>query len=435
MRAHRQIGFLSLFLVLSVACASPTAESYYLQGKQLREANRPVEAMQAFLSAVRVPSDEFAVKGRAYSNMATMCRIGEQHELAFDLYRQSLNQFVAAEDTLAQAFALNNMAWEKAVLADKQTAFQLLDSALALSSSEAVQTKVLESRAAACLYADEYDSVLFYTAQKPAHASTPISAHASTPMPALDSSSTSALDSAQTSSPYFAILRAQAYTFLNHKDSALFYARQVLAETDNPRYLDDAYYILTHCDSTAAADDIRDLASARTDLRRSLERNDPEWIEAMLLARQALEPYSPPLKPQTVFALIASAILLLLALAVWLYLRSRRRENALDAQCRLLRQSPDIRSELQWNDYRQFSALCNKLLSGIVSKLEQRGLPERDIRICVLVLIGFSYAEMAQILFRAENGIGKDKYLIAKRLGVSAKQLQETLRSIANSHA
>ena len=155
----------------------------------------------------------------------------------------------------------------------------------------------------------------------------------------------------------------------------------------------------------------------------------------MLLARQALEPYSPPLKPQTLFALIASAILLLLAFAAWLYLRSRRREKALDAQCRLLRQSPDIRSELQWNDYRQFSALCNKLLSGIVSKLEQRGLPERDIRICVLVLIGFSYAEMAQILFRAENGIGKDKYLIAKRLGVSAKQLQETLRSIANSHA
>lgn len=419
MRAHRQIGFLSLFLVLSVACASPTAESYYLQGKQLREANRPVEAMQAFLSAVRVPSDEFAVKGRACSNMATMCRIGEQHELAFDLYRQSLNQFVAAKDTLAQAFALNNMAWEKAVLADKQTAFQLLDSALAISSSEAVQTKVRESRAAACLYAAEYDSVLFYTS--------PISAHASTPKPALDSSSTS--------SPYFAILRAQAYTFMNNKDSALFYARQVLAETDNPRYLDDAYYILTHCDSTAAADDIRDLASARTDLRRSLERNDPEWIEAMLLARQAFEPYSPPLNPQTLFALIASAILLLLALAAWLYLRSRRRENALDAQCRLLRQSPDIRSELQWNDYRQFSALCNKLLSGIVSKLEQRGLPERDIRICVLVLIGFSYAEMAQILFRAENGIGKDKYLIAKRLGVSAKQLQETLRSIANSHA
>ena len=411
MRAHRQIGFLSLFLVLSVACASPTADSYYLQGKQLREAGQPVEAMRAFLSAVQVPSDEFAVKGRAYSNMATMCRIGEQHELAFDLYRQSLNQFVAAKDTLAQAFALNNMAWEKAVLADKQTAFRLLDSALARSSSEAVQAKVLESRAAAYLYAAEYDSVLFYTAPN------------------------NALGSAQTASPYFAILRAQAYTFLNNKDSALFYARQVLAETDNPRYLDDAYYILTHCDTAAAADDIRTLASSRADTQRSLERNDPEWIEAMLLAQEALRPYSPPLKPQTIAALIASAVLFLLIAAAWLCLRSHRRENALENQCRLLCQSTAIREELHWNDYRQFSAVCNERLSGIVSKLEQRGLQERDIRICVLVLIGFSYAEMAQILFRAENGIGKDKYLIAKRLGVSAKQLQDTLRSIANSHA
>ena len=411
MRPGLQIGFLSLLLVLSVACASPTAESYYLQGKQFREADKPVEAMQAFLSAVRVHSDEFAVKGRAYSNMATMCRMGEQHELAFDLYRKSLDQFVAAKDTLAQAFALNNMAWEKAVLADKQTAFQLLDSALAISSSEAVQTKVLESRAAACLYAAQYDSVLFYAAQTPA------------------------LDSAQTTSAYFAILRAQAYTFLDNKDSALFYARQVLARTENPRYLDDAYYILAHCDSAAEADDIRTLASVRADIQRSLERNDPEWMEAMLLAQEALSPFSAPLKPQTIFALIASAILLLLVAAGVLWLRSRRRENALDNQCRLLRQAPGIREELHWNDYRQFSAICNERLSGIVSKLEQRGLPERDIRICILVLIGFSYAEMAQILFRAENGIGKDKYLIAKRLGVSAKQLQDTLRSIANSHA
>ena len=64
-----------------------------------------------------------------------------------------------------------------------------------------------------------------------------------------------------------------------------------------------------------------------------------------------------------------------------------------------------------------------------------KGLSEREIRICVLVLIGFSYAEIAQILFRAESGIGKDKYTIAKHLGVSVKQLRETLLSIAFNHA
>jgi hypothetical protein len=48
------------------------------------------------------------------------------------------------------------------------------------------------------------------------------------------------------------------------------------------------------------------------------------------------------------------------------------------------------------------------------------------------VLIGLSYAQMAEVLYRAESGIGKDKYLIAKHLGVSVKDLQSTLFSIAH---
>ena len=49
----------------------------------------------------------------------------------------------------------------------------------------------------------------------------------------------------------------------------------------------------------------------------------------------------------------------------------------------------------------------------------------------MLVLIGLSYTEIAAVLYRAESGIGKDKYLIAKRLGVRTKDLQHTLREIA----
>ena len=48
------------------------------------------------------------------------------------------------------------------------------------------------------------------------------------------------------------------------------------------------------------------------------------------------------------------------------------------------------------------------------------------------LIIGLSYAQMAEVLFRAESGIGKDKYMIAKRLGVSVKDLQTTLIKIAN---
>ena len=383
-----------------MACSSPTAESYYRQGRELREADEPVAAMNAFIAATRVQSREYNFKARSWSNMATMCRIGERHDLAYALYEKSLEQFALAKDTVAQAYALNNMAWEQAVQGNKDAATSLMDAALRLCADTAVQHKVLESRAASCLYAEEYDSVLFYTRQT-------------------------------APSVYFDMLQAQAYTFLGNNDSALFYAKRVVTQTDNPRYLDDVYYILTYCDSTALADEVRALAATRADIQLDLERNRGAWIEAMLLAEGALTPQELPLKPEILVILLCVVLPLIVLLVVFLILR-RRHSDSLEQQCRTLRRSKNLREELQWNNYPQFCDVCNERLSHIVTKLEQRGLSEREIRICVLVLIGLSYAQMAEVLIRAESGIGKDKYLVAKRLGVSIKDLQATLIQIAN---
>lgn len=385
-----------------MACSSPTAESYYRHGRELREADDPVAAMNAFIAATRVHSREYTYKARSWSNMATMCRIGERHDLAYALYEKSLEQFVLAKDTLAQAYALNNMAWEQAVQGNKEEATSLIDAALGLCADTVVQHKVLESRAAACLYAEEYDSVLYYTHLSPF------------------------------STPYFDILQAQAYTFLGNNDSALFYAKRVVTETDNPRYLDDVYYILTYCDSTAQADEVRALAATRSDILMDLERNRADWIEAMLLAQNALQP-----QKRTPIPIILILLIVLTGLAgLGTFVYRRKKANSLEQQCLALRKSDHLREELQWNNYPQFRAVCDERLSSIVSKLENKGLSEREIRICVLVLIGLSYAQMAEVLIRAENGIGKDKYLIAKRLGVSVKDLQSTLIHIANeSHA
>jgi hypothetical protein len=377
----------------------------YKQGKQFREADKPVEAVRAFTDATRVRSNEFAVKGRSFSNIATMCRKVEQHELAYALYEKSREQFALAEDKLAEAYALNNMAWEKAVLFDKTAAMSLIDSALSLSQEPAVQTKVLESRAAAYLYHSDLDSALLCTTSPPEE------------------------------SVYLDMVRALAFALLVQNDSAVVYARKVLSQTDNPRYLDDIYYILTNCDSAAVADDIRLLSSKRADVQRSLERNNPEWMAAMQLAQEALVTPSYNKVQRIAFYIGGLALWFLLAFAIVLFLRHRSRARSLQQQCHLLRKSSDVKNELSWETYPLFRRTCNARLSGIVDKLEKRGLTEREIRIAVLVLIGFSYAEIAQILFRAESGIGKDKYLIAKHLGVSVKELQPALRQIANNNA
>lgn len=360
--------------------------------------------MRAFTAATRVISDEYGFKGRSFSNMATMCRKAEQHELAFSLYARSREQFRRAHDTIAEAYALNNMAWEKAVLCDKPAAMSLIDSALSLSQDPAVEAKVLESRAAAYLYHSDLDSALLCTASSPEE------------------------------SVYLDMVRALAFALLVQNDSAVVYARKVLPKTDNPRYLDDIYYILTNCDSAAVADDIRLLSSKRADVQRSLERNNPDWMTAMHLAQEALVTprYSKTRRIGLFFGGVA--LWFLVALAIVLVLRYRSRTNSLEQQCRELRKSADVKAELRWNDYLLFRQTCNARLSGIVDKLEQKDFTEREIRIAVLVLIGFSYAEIAQILFRAESGIGKDKYLIAKQLGVSVKELQPALWKMANSN-
>jgi DNA-binding NarL/FixJ family response regulator len=57
------------------------------------------------------------------------------------------------------------------------------------------------------------------------------------------------------------------------------------------------------------------------------------------------------------------------------------------------------------------------------------GLNEQDIRLCVLVLLGLSHKEIADMLNCSHKSIGKFKDLTAKKLGISGGQLQEILNS------
>lgn len=396
-----KIGYI-LFLCLLVSC-SQNAEKHYNEGRSWREQNEPIAAMKSFIAATQSLSNNYAIKGRSYSNMATMCRICERHDLAYAIYEKSAEEFHRAEDTTAYAYALNNMAWELAVQGQKEQAIILADSACKVCPSNEVQNKTIETRAAACLYNAEYDSTIYYANIIPIK------------------------------SVYFDILKAQAYTFKQQGDSAMFYAKRVAEQTNNPRYLDNVYYILSHCDSIALVEEVRSLADTRSDIHRSLERNNAEWIEAMLLAEQYI--HSPHLPIQWKISIITISMLIIIAIAILLYyLRNKTqlgREKQLAQQCEALRHDPYMKEKLRWDVYSKFCSQSNILFFGIADKLKQCNLTEREIRICVLVLIGLSYAEIAEVLYRAESGIGKDKYLIAKRLGVSAKDLRSTLWAIA----
>ena len=107
------------------------------------------------------------------------------------------------------------------------------------------------------------------------------------------------------------------------------------------------------------------------------------------------------------------------------------RQLDLSQNIRLLRETKDLRNELAWDDFTAFCAQSDKRLNAITTKLQAFGLNEQDVRICVLVLIGLSHKETAEILNCSPKSIGKLKDLTAKKLGVSGGQLQEKLLKTA----
>lgn len=398
--------------LMLVSCAKPShddVQAWYEQGKTLRAQGEPQEAMEFFLKAAHSGTDDEILLGRVYSNMANICRQANEHAKACQVYALSATHFASAADDLAYAYALNNMAWEQAAQAHKDSALQLVAEALRIYPLFPLTDKVIETRAAACLFAQQYDSVLYYT--QPA------------------------------TNDYLLMLRAQAYSYLHISDSATYYARLLLPRIDNLFYLDDIYYILTHDDLSADTETIRQLSSERADVQKAIEQRHGKLMLAVQLLDQNLYPAS------TNWRLIAeTTLILLVCLAVIVFgiitIIERRklydertehdttRRKEMNQSLQLLRESANLKQELAWTDYYAFRHQTDKLFHGLATTLEQQSLNEQDIRICVLVLIGLSHRQIASILPCSQKSIGKLKDLTARKLGVSGGQLRAKLISL-----
>ena len=406
-RMNHIAAWLLCVLTLS-ACtyrADERAQTLYEQGRELRQQGEPAQAMQVFLRASQCKTKDEKLLGRIWSNMATLCRQATEHELAYRTYAVSAEHFAAAKDTLAYAYALNNMAWEQAVMGHKDSALLLVDSAIICYPRPPLTDKIIETRAAACLFKEEYDSVLFYSAP-----------------PAND---------------YLLMLRAQAFSYLQKDDSATYYAQLLLPRTNDPLYLDDLYYILTHNDTAANIETIRTLSSERADVQKDLETRHGELTRAVQIFELELNRSSSP------WLMIAylCAILISIGLSIWALVIHRRhcklhhalseqelmRKNETERNIRHLTETGDLRAELQWNNYSALCRMIDRQFHGLADYLQAQALNEQDIRLCILVLLGLSHKQMADLLNCSPKSIGKLKDLTARKLRTSGGKLREIL--------
>ena len=220
------------------------AKANYYYGRQLRAAGNYPESMKCFLNVVHSRAKDYELKGRAYTNIAIICRLEGNHALAYDMFRQSADCFNALGDTIAYYYALNSMAFELAEQSEKEKVLVILNKIRNGCFNNDVIARTLETQAEACFMVQQYDSAILYADM---------------------------LQKCGNTEPTGQLIKAQSYYFLNNKDSAVYYAKRVVQNSQSWFDLNNAYYILANNDGEAEFSAIQQLHANRSDIQKQIE--------------------------------------------------------------------------------------------------------------------------------------------------------------------
>ena len=421
-QAYETLGAIPLPFREGMGLGSTYAHACYHYGRLLREKDNPVEAMQCFINASHTRTRDYHILGRVYSNMGDIAHLAGEFPLAYDMYERSGQMYLQNGDSLLYYYDLNNMAFELAEQGKKEKVYKLIHIIENHTDDKNLLTLAFAPKAIACKNEAQYDSMLYYTGL--------------------------ALEYQQCE-PCILLCRAQAYSFLGQKDSAIFYAQQVTTQSESLFELNNALYILTNDDNSKDIAAVREVAAERSDTQKLLEIRQGKLSQAVQLLEQDLHR-----KPNLAWLYAIIVTLLLVGSVIGLYIYKKRQKHQLLSQhisalenktettivqmrqqveerCLVLMRSSSLKKDLQWNDYEALCHFTNQQFYFLADKLQQKGLSEKEIRLCILSLINCSYDTLAEMLFYAPNGVGKFKLRVAKKLGTTAKKMREFLIDMA----
>ena len=443
-QAYETLGAYQFLSPFAFHPSSSFTHACYHYGKLLRARDHPAEAMQAFINATHSRTRDYRILGRVYSNMGSICHLAGDFPLSYDMYEKSANIFLQNGDTLAYYYGLNDMAYELAEQGQKDSCFNIIANIKNHASYDSVLLAYCWiTQAQACLKCKQYDSLIFYAQQSKQIAST------------LPSSS---------------LQLAQAYSYLGERDSATYYALFVLNNTNELFDVNNALYILTNDDMSKDKDAIRETAAARSDTQK-IEKRKSKLSQSILLLEQDLA-RKPDLKwLYTVIAVVLFICSAIILVHVW---RKRKQHQQIiheidikqhqqaqliegiatlhteisqlseqqqkthlqllsdiEATCSALRNTKDLHKEPYWKDYGQLCEMINRRFNNLAFLLQKYSLSEREVRLCVLVLLDLNRQQIAEILPYSLNGIGKFKYRVAQKLGTNGGNLRNFLIKIS----
>ena len=381
-------------------------------------------AAQCYIQSDRLGMDSPLARGRVNVCMGYICSQHNADSLALWYNARALRCFQTAGDSFYCASALLTLSVSYASLGDYAKSDSLWQAAdrYALSDTDFEEYRC-DSRIYYFMHRSEYDSALVWLQKVPPTTSLRL------------------------------VQRARAWEHVGRMDSAVWYAKQVIARSVDRAHRVGAYYIL-HAQAVADGDMQRanDLAAARL----GEMRQQTQEVEGKLTAVHALQAYRERCERETIWQWLWGMLVLLVAIGIGCifigykrFVRLRLHESDLTQQLHDMTQAQAVhlqqKSEAMettlsqkkplfaignpiWQDEKKLTQQADSHLFNIYTRLhEQYGIDMQDFRICLLTLFDASRSEIAETIHRAVSSVPKLRSNTAKKLGTSNTQLRAFL--------
>jgi len=431
---------------------STLGKAYYYMGRNYSLSNQIPNAADCYIEADRLQIDDPICRGRINSNMGYICTQNNNDSLALIFYERASKDFKESGNEWRYAQSLLDRIEFNVKLHHYIVADSLLQIAQTYPLDSAYRARYYETRGLYHYEQQQYDSALVYFNQ--------------------------GLDYWQNEEDKcFSYLKIMQLYYFGKKDFQMLipFANLIIAYSNNPNYLANAYYcLLLDAKEKNDVDMLSQYTHARTDALKLLRINTNQYAEA---TPKLMEYLQNPHPLRWVWITIAGFALLssLLFIGIMTYrkhtaehlnnatsrlqetnillqaanetiddLSTRMREKELaekietKASYSFNKSINTIRSEFpapsnKWNDYHKLKKDIDPWLHNWLCTLDQLNLSDREKILCVYTLLypHLSTAKLANYMNYQKDGIRVFKSRIVQRLGIKSSQLPTFLQNLS----
>lgn len=417
------------------------AKAYYFMGRNFYYLNDFSTAADYYILCDRMNPSDLVYKGRINSCMGYLCKQDSCFKEALVFYERSSKAFKESGDEWYYAHNLLNVAEQYVNLRKYDKADSILSLASSYEIDSAYYARMVETRGMYYYEQQQYDSALVYLVNE-------LSILRSTNMQC-----------------FCMHLILQCYSRMNRIDLALPYAEYIIKHSLRTGFMNNAYYVLIkNAEQHNDISKVAEYSYLREDLSRRLRFVSDSYAEASTKLKSHIK-YPYPFRAGKIIIAVGGLVIVIVSLG-WIVYRKKNKRLAIEKQsieAELQEWKQHMREKLAieeentaakrkmindiimnyaadfalnfapdeniWLKDKELFRLADSSFGFVIYRLRDtyRDLNSRELKVCITILLDFSQKQTAKAVCCAEDSVPNIKKRLAKKLGISPREIRDFL--------